>query len=466
MPETPWVILGSVAAIISAASAVIALFRPWKKPSSARNQSQSAKAGSRSTVQQQPAGRDINNADPVVTEKVFEHHADIASLKADVSALKAPRETLRGPGQDPGKSSSAIRPHPHDKVIQTQDHVDTGKSKPDVGKVSNVEPVAVSPSTVNSFARYRIIATLGPEAGNAIKEDIGQFMVTFPAGTVVPARIPGSAILVNGIPASSTGTNSVPPEPPVVFGRVVTITSPVSIAASAQVEVVFTVMAGLLNPALSRVYTLSLATAQNQLPQVDLTTAPYPIFASLAVCPTSGTRGTGFTLTGSGYRSSTSIDILFSDTLIASGTIDTSGNFSITASVPPRASLGTNKITAKDGAGTSSPGVLFVVHPSLTLGQSSGLAGSTVTITGSNWPANEAIFVSVAGAPKVQVGLGDPKTANAITTANGVMPNILGGQPANAVFRIPPGLTPGVKTVEVTVDKWTLTAKFEVTAPA
>jgi len=324
----------------------------------------------------------------------------------------------------------------------------------------------VSPASVNSAAQVTITGRIGSAAGNALNEDAGQFVVTFPSGTTVPATIPASSVIVGGTPASGNGTNAVPPSPPVVSSRTVTITTPIAYAVNAAVVIIFTSGSGILNPSAARTtYTVSLGTTSNATPQAAVASAAYTITPTVATSPTSGARSSAVTVTGKGYAANSSIDIRFATVVIASGASDASGNVSVAATVPSGAALGGNAVTITDGAGLASANRTFTVRSSLTLTPASGLAGSFVQITGSNWPASTLITVSISGAASISA-LQGPGGAAASTTAAGSVPTITGGAAANTVFQIAQGSTPGTKTIKVTVGTTVVTGTFTVTARA
>ena len=170
-------------------------------------------------------------------------------------------------------------------------------------------------------------------------------------------------------------------------------------------------------------------------------------------------------MSGAGYAANSSIDVTFAGAIIASGASDASGGVSIATTVPSGAALGANVITITDGAGLVSPNTTFTVKASLSLTPQSGLAGSFPQITGSNWPANTAITVSISGAAAINATAG-PGGAAVNTTATGAIPSITGGAATNTVFQIGQGSTPGAKTIAVTVGATTVTSVFTVTARA
>lgn len=325
----------------------------------------------------------------------------------------------------------------------------------------------VSPITVNSLAVYTIVTEIGALAGHQLLEDAGQIVVTFASGTTVPASINANAIYVNAIPTSANGTNAVPPAPPVVVGRVVTITTPVAVASGAALTVIFTAAAGVLNPAwAAATYSLTVATISNVTPEATYSSGYFAITPTITLSPTSGGRSTVVTVTGAGYRASTGVDITYGSVTLASGTSDASGNISIAATVSSTAVRGAGSVVATDGSGTASAVATFTVTSSLTLTPTSGLAGSTVVLSGSNWPASTAVMVGFAGAAATQAGLTTVGSGNATTNANGTMQSVAGGQATGTLFLIPQGATPGTKTFAVTVGAEVVTSTFEVTARA
>jgi hypothetical protein len=84
------------------------------------------------------------------------------------------------------------------------------------------------------------------------------------------------------------------------------------------------------------------------------------------------------------------------------------------------------------------------------LNPSSGAPGSTVTITGINWPVNTALTILMDGAAITP-------TSGATTTASGII---------FTTIVIPTGAASGAHTITVTAGSSTVTATLTVTAPA
>jgi hypothetical protein len=113
-----------------------------------------------------------------------------------------------------------------------------------------IDSVSVAPTRAAESGNYIIDFTVGSSGG--LLAGNNTIIVTFPAGTTVPATIVASTVSVNGSAASIVTTNP--------GARTVTITTPVTIANSASVNLNFAVSAGIENPS-AATYTLDLRTS-------------------------------------------------------------------------------------------------------------------------------------------------------------------------------------------------------------
>lgn len=325
----------------------------------------------------------------------------------------------------------------------------------------SVAAVTVIPNTVNSAARYTVAFTTDFDADGtgALVANVDTITVTFPTGTTVPASIPANTVVVNGIAIDNVTTPA-----PVVTGRAVQITTPVAVAAGGAVTVVFSQAVGILNPSkATATATVSVATSAEA---TAVNSGAYVINATLTLSPTRGARGTSVTVTGAGYGTSLSVDIrntsVAGNPVLGSTTSDANGVISTTITIPSTTPAGVNALDAIDGAGLASPTTNFTVTPSLTLTPTSGLAGSTVQISGSAYAANSVLAATVAGGAVVVNPAGPPPVQ---TTGTGAIPSIAGGAAVNTTIVIPQASTPGPKTVTVTDGAGnSASATFEVTA--
>ena len=79
-------------------------------------------------------------------------------------------------------------------------------------------------------------------------------------------------------------------------------------------------------------------------------------------------------------------------------TVDSNGNISINATVP-NVSPGSREVSVKDSAGKIGVATITVPEPSITIEPSESLAGSSVVVTGSGFPANNLIQIQYDGQP-------------------------------------------------------------------
>lgn len=169
--------------------------------------------------------------------------------------------------------------------------------------------------------------------------------------------------------------------------------------------------------------------------------APRPHAATLAVTPQSGTDGTAVTLTGSGFATTHTITLTYSDaigvltTLPQTATTDATGAFTATSNVPAGAAAGHGSFSATDGSTTQS--AAFDVRPvgtAIGVTPNSGLPGSTITITGTGFAANQPFTLTFTQGTTVTV----------LASATG--PTTSGGQFTKSVT-IPGNAVAGTATI-------------------
>ncbi len=108
--------------------------------------------------------------------------------------------------------------------------------------------------------------------------------------------------------------------------------------------------------------------------------------------PTSGVVGATVTISGTGFQDSSVVTAVAFDGVAATFTVDS--NVQITATVPAMATTG--PITVTDAEGVATSGSDFTVMPSPTptitsFAPTSGVAGATVTITGTGFTGASAV---------------------------------------------------------------------------
>jgi hypothetical protein len=175
--------------------------------------------------------------------------------------------------------------------------------------------------------------------------------------------------------------------------------------------------------------------------------------------PTSGPAGTTVTISGSSFPASTAITFKFDTTTtlpILSGSTQTTsgGMFISTIAIPPSAAAGAHTISVTVGTGTP-VNATFTVTASAALdplSPATGPAGTDVTVSGANFPANTALVFKFDTTTILT-----PKSGHTQTTSGGLF---------LSTITIPPSATAGAHTITVTAGTGTANANFTVTATA
>src|SRR5207245_8500352 len=123
------------------------------------------------------------------------------------------------------------------------------------------------------------------------------------------------------------------------------------------------------------------------------------LLSTISLNPTSGPAGTTVTVTGSLFLPDSVVTISYDGTTVTTtpGTIitDLTGSFSATFTVPA-STAGSHTVSAKDAVSNSASAQFTVTTPppppppsaSISLNPTTGPAGTTVNVTGSNFAAN------------------------------------------------------------------------------
>ncbi len=253
--------------------------------------------------------------------------------------------------------------------------------------LATITPLSVTatpnPNTVTSTAQYTIVWT-----SDATVPITGTVTVTFPSDTTVPATISKSTISIDGVVLTLD---------PTVVGRAVTM-QPITALLAGTHTVVISQLAGIKNPSVGgTTYTTSVATGA----ETAVASTAYTIIRTLSRSPSSGVRGTAFTVSGVGWAKATTANLTVGGVLVGSGLVAADGTFSaaVVANVPPFAA-GSTTITVTDGAGNATPTTSFTVNRSITLSPTSGRPPATITVTGRDWVVGDSpiLTTTVAGA--------------------------------------------------------------------
>jgi len=164
-----------------------------------------------------------------------------------------------------------------------------------------VSGFTASPLTAGSAAQYGV--TVSVLAGNTAADSVS---ITFPSGFTVPSTISRSYISFGGQPLGAD---------PIVNGQVVTMLLPDSDGtggwttwAAGNYPIIISQLAGIKNPSVG-VYRYRLTVAMSQY--TDTANSNYiVIIRTVSRSPSSGVRGTTTTVTGAGFASGTTANVV------------------------------------------------------------------------------------------------------------------------------------------------------------
>ena len=263
-----------------------------------------------------------------------------------------------------------------------------------------VTSVTVTLSDLKAGVASQYTIALTTSVTGALSLGGGQIIIQFPLGTTIPTSMSASTITVTTTDTAATKALAVAPTID-VSTRTVTLTTPLVIANSDAITVVFSTSAGLKNSITPGSY----GTTASSKPLIIKTSvdtadaspsAAYNIGAYVTFSPTTGAkRGGTVTVTGGGMAPSTtgSITVGSSTTVQGTAIIDSSGNFS-GSFIAGEGTKGGGRVAVTDGAGTlvSSDGAgcgvtciaaattLYVQNASASPRQTSVAPGSTVEV--------------------------------------------------------------------------------------
>src|SRR2546428_22535 len=184
---------------------------------------------------------------------------------------------------------------------------------------------------------------------------------------------------------------------------------------------------------------------------------------ALSLNPTSGPAGTKVTISGRNFAANSGITISYDNNAItttpATITTDSTGGFTGSITVPSSSAAGTHTVKATDASANSASASFTVTTPppppvaKISLNPSSGPAGTTVTVTGTNFSPNSAInTVTYDG--------------TSVTTNPPIIQTDSSGG-FSATFAVPSASNPGSHTVNATdASSNSASASFTVTTPA
>ncbi|MCD4812219.1 T9SS type A sorting domain-containing protein [bacterium] len=281
----------------------------------------------------------------------------------------------------------------------------------------SVGAVTVTPNTISNIGQYSFDITTAADGAILSGDSI---VVTFPAGTVVPAAYAVADITVGGNNVATAGGS----------GQVVTITSPIALSAGTAYTIVFTTAADIRNPS------TALGTYQISASTTVQTTAgnspPYTIAVSSTPLSVGTVAVTPNTITNIGQYS-------FDITTHSDGAILSGDNIVVTfpagTTVPTTYSsgditVGGNSVSTAGGSGQTvtitSPialsastayTIIFTTAASI---QNPGTAGSTYQLS-----ASTTVQTTAGNSPNYTIAASsNPLTVGAVTVTPNTVSNI------------------------------------------
>ncbi|MDO8473414.1 MAG: IPT/TIG domain-containing protein [Dehalococcoidia bacterium] len=131
---------------------------------------------------------------------------------------------------------------------------------------------------------------------------------------------------------------------------------------------------------------------------------PFVVTPATSISASTGRTGDSIAVSGSGFGTSEKINITWNGTALSSVNANTLGSWSTTIAVPPSAG-GPSNIGASGNFTAQSVDQSFIVFPSLVVSPSTGPSGTTLTIGGNGFGANEPGIEVLWGGLAVKTGI-------------------------------------------------------------
>ena len=201
-------------------------------------------------------------------------------------------------------------------------------------------------------------------------------------------------------------------------------------------------------------------------------TAPFTVTRGITVSPSNGSPGQNVTVNGSGFAKSESVTVSLGNAAEGTSTVGTakvnrSGSFSLSFAVPATPG-GAYTVTANGTTGDSATAP-FTVKPGVTLSPTNGPTGTTVTVSGGGFAANDLLtigFGAVANEVATATADGTGSFTASFNVASGVQAGtynvIAAGQTGPATDEAQAPFT--VTGAAITVSPQTGTATFSSSA--
>jgi hypothetical protein len=313
---------------------------------------------------------------------------------------------------------------------------------------TSVVPTLINSVAVTAGIYYIYTAMLTGGTANVIQTVSTFTVVANPLITLDTASgTAGSSVTVTGtgFPASTALVFT--------FDSTTTLTVTSGVAATTTTGT-FTSTVTVPSTAAAGVHTLTAAAGTTTAPAATYTITATPSLDALS--PTSGVPGTSVLITGANFPASTQVTVKFDSitlSLISGSSTLATGQVQSTITIPTDATSGAHTITVTAGS-TSQTATFTVSVRTATLGEltpDSGTAGTSVTVTGINFPASTALVFTFDSATLT------PKSGDAVSKAAGTF---------STVLTVPLTAAAGAHTITVTAGTGTDSATFTVTAPA
>jgi hypothetical protein len=144
--------------------------------------------------------------------------------------------------------------------------------------------------------------------------------------------------------------------------------------------------------------------------------ATFTIIPNIVIIPTQGPHGTSVTASGTGYSANSNINLVFGVVPISATPAimtDISGSFSNVMFTVPNSVTGSQAVTATDSNGFSDFATFTVVTSSISISPSSGVVGTSIAVSGSNFLPNSPLTVTLDGVT----------VATSTSTGSGALPS-------------------------------------------
>jgi hypothetical protein len=188
-------------------------------------------------------------------------------------------------------------------------------------------------------------------------------------------------------------------------------------------------------------------TIKAQDASLNYATATFTVLQSITVTPTSGGVGDTITINGNAFAGNSGVTIYFDAATVGTATTLSNGTFSGVTFAVPSSSRGSHTIKAQDYS-LNYATAIFTVAQKITITPTSGVAGTTVTVTGNGFSPSRTITITY--------------NANLVTTTPTTITTDSTGGFTAISFTVPAGLA-GTYPVEASDGTYGASANFTAT---